>query len=269
MFDCRNLPQLSRERSKQRLDRASRVLGASVVSKLVAFALYLLGGKLEPLGAFSGIRVETLKALFKRGLVDGLPALEDRRCRSSTFLQHSPPELRLETKLVVEPQKLVVAFGDAVQVELPRRNPIQCRAVLLTMLDSGLLTLDEVATGLDLSTERVRKLRTKLLEGDVEALMDQRKGRQRDLLMTPVAKAEMIQQYVLNLQTGASTSSRQLMEDLAERCDIRLAERTIRLHVNRLGLRQIRVSLPALLEGLKKTSKPADPGEQPARTDQE
>lgn len=261
MLDCRNLPRLSHERSKQRLDRASRVLGAGVVSRLVAFVLYLLGAKLEPLGTFSGIRVETLKALFKRGLVDGLPAFEDRRRRSSTFLPLALPASKPKAKLIVKPEMIVVQLDDEVLIETRHQNPLQCRTVLLTMLDSGLLTLDEVATGLGLSTERVRKLRTKLLDNDVEALMDQRKGRQQDLLVTPEVKAEMIQQFVLNLQTGTSTSSRQLTEDLAERCGIRLAERTTRLHVGRLGLRQIRASLPELLEAVKKTPEPTDAGE--------
>jgi hypothetical protein len=269
MLDCRNMPELSRERSRQRLDRASRVLGEKVVSKLVALALYLLGAKLERLGEFSGIRVETLKALFKRSLVDGLPALEDRRRRSSTFLPQVSPAGTVKAKLVVKQETLVVQLDDEVQIETRHQNPIQCRAVLLTMLDSGLLTLDEVATGLGLSTERVRKLRTKLLEGDVEALIDQRRGRQRDLLMTPEVKGEVIQQYVLNLHTGTSTSSRQLTEDLADRCHIDLAERTIRLHVGKLGLRQIRSSLPALLEAVKKTPEPAGKGKSPARSDQE
>lgn len=268
MFDCRNLPRFSRERSMQRLDRANRVIGRKVVSKLVAFALYLLGAKVEPLAAFSGIGVNTLKALFKRGLVDGLPAFEDRRHGSSSFLPRAVPAGSTKAKLIIETEKMVVRLNDNMQIEAQHQNPLQCRTILLTLLESRLLTLEEVAIGLDLSTERVRKLRTKLLGGDVAALMDQRRGRQQDLLVTPEVKAEMIQQFVLNLQTGSSTSSRQLTEDLAERCEISVAERTIRLHMAGLGLRQIRESLPALLGALKKTPELTDTGEPPIRADQ-
>ncbi len=269
MLNYQDLPRLSPEQCLARYEAAKSALGEGVLVRLIAFVFFALGASRRGIAEGLGLPKPTLTSLAQRVVRDGLPALEDRRCRSSTFLQNAPQELRLQAKLVVEPEKLIVGFNDEARVELSRRNPVQCRTVLLTMLESGLLPANEVAAALELSTERVRQLRVKLIENDVEALMDQRRGRQRDLLVTPDVKAEMIQQYVLNLQTDASTSSRQLTEDLAERCDIRLAERTIRLHVSSLGLRQIRASLPALLEAVKKTPEPTDTGEPPARTDQE
>jgi len=269
MLNYQDLPRLSPEQCRARYEAAKGALGEGVLVRLIAFVFFALGASRRSIAEGLGLPKPTLTSLAQRVMRDGLPALEDRRRRSSTFQKHAPKELRLQPKLVVEPEKLIVAFNDEARVVLSRRNPIQCRTVLLTMLESGMLPANEVAAALELSTERVRQLRGKLIENDVEALLDQRRGRQQDLLVTPVVKAEMIQQYVLNLQTGTSISSRQLTEDLAERCDIRLAERTVRLHVNSLGLRQIRVSLPHLLEGVKKTPEPANTGEPPACTDQE
>ena len=70
MLDCRDLPQLSYERSQKRLERATGVLGAKVVTRLLAFSLYLLGANRDALAGCLGIRLETLKSLVKRGFSD-------------------------------------------------------------------------------------------------------------------------------------------------------------------------------------------------------
>jgi len=223
MLNYQDLPRLTPEQCRKRFESAMSALGEGVLTRLIAFALFALGAKRSGIAEELGLPSPTLTSLGQRVLRDGLPALEDRRCSSSTFLQHAPQEQRLEPKLTVGQENLVVAFKDDAKIELSRQNSIQCRTVLLTMLESGLLPASEVAAALELSTERVRQLRAKLIESDVEGLIDQRRGRQRDLLVTAEVKAEMIQQYVLNLQTGTSTSSRQITADLAARCDIRLA----------------------------------------------
>ncbi len=254
MLDCRDLPPLSYARSKKRLERATGVLGAKVVTRLLAFSLYLLGANRDALAGCLELRLETLKSLVKRGFSDGLAALEDRRS-SFTLLPCHSPVAKLEATVLLEPETLVVAFGEGTRMEIPLRNRIQCRTVLLTMAASKLLSVDAVGDGLGLSADRVRKLKTKLAHSDVvAALVDQRKGQQRDYRLTPEVKAELIQQYVVNLQTQGRTSSEKLRDDLRQRCNIEIASRTIRVHVVRLGLPLIRDSLPQLLAEVKKTS---------------
>lgn len=253
MLDCRDLPPLSYERSQKRLERATSVLGAKVVKRLLSFSLYLLGANRDALAGCLGIRLETLKSLVKRCFSDGVAALEDRRGGFSTFLPSQAPALKPKASL--EPDTVVVEFDEGTQIRIPLRNRIQCRTVLLTMAGSKLLSVDEVADVLGLSAERVRKLKTKLAQHDVvEALVDQRSGQQRDYRVTPEIKAELIQQYVVNLQTEGRTSSEKLKDDLSNRCDIKIASRTIRLHVAKLGLPLIRDSLSQLLSEVKKTS---------------
>lgn len=256
MLDCRELPKLSFERSQRRLEKAAGILGSNVVTRLLAFSLYLLGANRKALAGFTGIRLEALKSLVQRGFSDGLPALEDRRTKSSTFLPSQAFLPKFEPQVLVESEKLVVQFNEETRMEIPLGNPIQCRTVLLTMAESKLLSLDEVANAVGLSAERVRKLKTKLAKKDVvDALVDQRKGQQKDWLVTPEVKAELIQQYVVNLQSEGRTSSEKLKDDLSSRCNIVIAPRTIRLHVANLGLARIRESLPQLLAQVKKTAK--------------
>lgn len=246
------IPDLSAHKSKTRLEKAERILGAGVVSRILALALFLLGANRRELSQSLGMPLDTLKSLLKRTFAEGLPALEDRRSKSSIFL---PPEsAQLQPQLLIEDESLVVQFDERSRIHIPRNNPIQCRTVLLTLTEGNFLKMDDVAQGLELSCDRLGKLRRELLKNDVQALIDQRKGQQQDYRVNPEVKSEIVQQFVLNLQTQSATSSEQLSKDLAERCQIHLASRTIRLHVARLGLGRIRGSLLQLLDTAKKNS---------------
>jgi len=235
------------------MDHATRILGDEVVSRIFALALYLLGARRKELAGFLKIPVDTVKSLVQRVFSDGLPALEDRRRQASTFIPPVVgPKPDATCKLLSEQEKLVVELNESKRIEIPRRNPLQWRTVLMTMLETKLLSIGEVATAIGLSIERVRKLSKRLNQSDVFALIDQRRGQQQDYRLTPEVKAELIQQFVLNLQTNAGTSSKQLSEDLEKRCQIKVAGRTIRQHAAKLGLEKMRQSLPKLLTGFKK-----------------
>jgi hypothetical protein len=253
MLTYRELPQLSPEQCRRRLEEAKRALGEAVLNRLLGFALFSLGANRRAVAELVQLPQPTLQSVTERVLRDGLPALEDRRSKSSTLLPRATPKSP-PLRLRIEQNTLVVQVNEHQELVIPRQNVVQCRTVLLSMLECGLLGAGEVASGLGISTERVRQLRTRLHEGDAKELIDQRKGQQQDYRVSQEVKAEIIQQYVLNLQTDGRTSSDALRNDLLERCAIALSARTIRLHVNNLGLRRIRDSLPQLLAQVKKTS---------------
>ena len=68
-------------------------------------------------------------------------------------------------------------------------------------------------------------------------------------------KAELIQQFAVDIIAGGKTSGEAVSAELRERCDIALPARTVRHHLARMGLPAIRHSLPQLLDAVKKTSK--------------
>jgi hypothetical protein len=84
-------------------------------------------------------------------------------------------------------------------------------------------------------------------------LIDKRKGQIQDYRFTPEIKAELIQQVAANAITGKPTSSRAVSQHIKKRCNLVLPDRSVRLHMNKLGLPKILNSLPALVEDLKKT----------------
>ena len=180
---------------------------------------------------------------------------QGRRSKASTFLP-----TRVETpgplscKLIFRDDVIWVALGDEAKIRLLRRNTAQCKIVLLTLLDAKLLSFAQVAQALGLSEERTRKLRKALIEEDVNAVLDKRRGQQREYLVTPEVKSELIQQFVANALSGWPTSGRAIAEELQERCEIEVSERSVRLYVDKLGLSNIKETLPMLLESQKKRS---------------
>jgi len=92
---------------------------------------------------------------------------------------------------------------------------------------------------------------------DVYSIIDNRRGQSQDYRFTPEVKAELIQQIAANAICKKPTSSSVISEHLKQRCNLDLPDRSIRLHVKRMGLSEIVKSLPALVETLKKTPRNA------------
>ena len=254
MPNRQDLPSMSFVSSQKRMATATSVLGAKVTGRIIALALYFLGANLKALAEFVGLPLDTIKALVRRTLSDGLPALEDRRRRASAFLPKDEMPRPLSCKLLFEEEAFVVELDGEKRIELLRQNPTQCRTVLLTLLNAKLLDIGEVSRALGLSPERTRRLCKELIEGGVNAVLDKRRGQQNDYLFTSDVKSELVQQFTLNVLSGRPTSGRAIAKDLKQRCEMELSERSVRLHLNKLGLSRIADSLPELLKAQKKTS---------------
>jgi PIN domain nuclease of toxin-antitoxin system len=93
-----------------------------------------------------------------------------------------------------------------------------------------------------------------LNDEDIPALLDKRQGQKHDYQVTPEVKAEIIQQYVARIVTGRSASSDGITEVVNEQTQKELSPRTVRWHIQKLGLQSIKKTLPKLLDALKKNS---------------
>jgi len=254
MLNYQGSAEFSKQHSNNRINKANESLSEDVVNRILAFAFYLLGANLREIAHYFDSERVTLKAMIQRILAEGLPAFEDRRRCRSTFL----PALQgiLEKPVLhLTSENIIVDLNSHHRIEIPRANKIQSQSVLLTLLNSKLLKLGEVARALGLSAERTRKLKAALFKEDASGLIDKRRGQQRDYRVTPELKAEMIQQFVLNISTCTPTTSEQLSLDLKDRCNVEIEPRTMRLHLAKLGFPEIRETLPQLLQTVKKNSK--------------
>ena len=252
MSHCPSTLTFSATHADKRVEAAQSTLGEGVVRKLLAYALFLMGGRREEIAQHLGLPLGTLLSLLTRITRHGLPALEDRRHATSGFLPPVAEAPKIE--LVSGEAGITVDLGVERTVWLAATNPLQSKVFLLTLLNHGLLELSQVADLLGYSQAHTARLARQLREADVPALIDKRQGQQQEYRVTPAVKAELIQQFVVDLIARGRTSGEAISEQLQARCGIHLPARTVRHHLAQLGLPAIRRSLPQLLAEVKKTS---------------
>ena len=254
---CPSSLTFSRAHADKRVHAASSVLGEAVVQRLLAFALFLMGAKREDIARHVSMPLGTVLSLLTRIGRHGVAAIEDRRRRRSV-LQPVPSPAPPSPQASASPSHIVVEFGaSTATVSIPKDHPLQAKVFLLTLLDSGVLDRSQVAHLLGYSTTHVTRLARQLAEGDAVALLDRRQGQQQDYRITPRIKAELVQQFTLDLITRGQTSGEAIAAELEARCQLSVPARTVRHHLARMGLPSIKHSLPQLLAAVKKTSAPS------------
>ena len=249
MINCQTIP-FSQKLQQQRMTQAQSILGSRVVKHIICFVLYLFGVDRKSISDLLRTPPGTIRSIIRAILHNGLPALEDRRQSSSTFLP--PQEKSFKVNIRTEGQSVIIDFGVAGQLAIPRQNTLQTRVILLTLLDNNLISTREVSEVLGFSMAHTLNLAQKLHTDDITALIDKRQGQQQEYRFTPEVKAELIQQFVLGIVSSGKSSGKLLANHLQERCELTLSERSIRDHISKLGLSRIKKTLPNLLSVLKK-----------------
>jgi hypothetical protein len=245
----------SPERSHTRVHQAKTLFGERIVNRILAWALFLLGASKPMICSELGVKPGSLRTLLYRLQHQGLGALEDRRCKTSSFKRETSTAAVQPLRVSLEEQDDLhqIRFSDSLNIQIPASNPLLLKSWLLCLLNNGALTRREVAQALQLSEDRVSKLAKKIDEQDITGLLDQRRGQQHDYVFTPAIKGELIQQFVIDLVYEGKTSGAALSKHLKERCDCELSPRTILHHLSDMGLSTIKRTLPAHLEAVKKT----------------
>ncbi len=254
-MDCQQL-SFSPTLGAERRGKAEKLLGQSVVTKILAVALFWLGARRPAIAAGLGTPENSLRTTVRVILRDGPGAFEDRRHHHRPCPSPAPrPAAAEAVTLAREGDVIAVRFGAMEGVlSLPVTNQVQSRVVLLSLVDSGLISAQDTAAMLGLSAVHVRHLSARLAGGDVEALRDQRRGQRQQHVLTAEVKSEIVLQYAANAMTGRSTSSRAVVADIGERCDVALSARTVRHGLAGLGLGKLTTALPELVDRIKKGS---------------
>lgn len=251
-IDCQSLA-FSARLSQSRMSQAMQLFGASVLQRVLSYSLYVLGVNRNAISQAMGIPSETAKSILKTINRDGLSAFEDRRRKGSSFLPQALPEPQPIT-IREEQDQLWVDFGISGRVlKLNREDPLQVKTILLTMVNSGLLTKRQAAEVLKLTPSYTASLARRLDEQGACALVDRRQGQKKDFRVPREVKAELVQQFAVDVITSGRTSGSAISAELKERCSITIPSRTVRHHLARMGLRKIKGSLPQLVSAIKKT----------------
>jgi len=245
-MDCRPLV-FSAEKSQERIGKALRVFPRKLLMRIMAFALHLQGAKRKDVAALVAMPEESVKTLLYVVMRDAFPALRDRRC-SAASVAH--PQLSVHRNH----EGWDIELGCGQTLNIPASHPIQARTVVLSLLNTEAISVRQCALALGVSVRHCRQLGRKLAGNDVaEALIDKREGQKQDYRVGSEQKAEIIHQLAARAVIGLSTSSQVLAEQVNKRTQSALSARTIRWHIHRLGLSNIRKTLPQLVETLKKT----------------
>ncbi len=241
--------------SNKRIQSACRLIGVKTVHRILGITLFWLGGNREKICEFLNIPMGTFFSFLNRFQRDGLKALEDQRERADK--PKSSHAISQNLELIFGERKVVIKTpSDINRLIVDPSNVVQFKTLILSFMNSGFLSIKEVSEQLGISERHVRDLNKNLRADDVEALFDKRRGQRIEYAFNESVKAEIIQQFVVNLVNRRSIVSSKITQQVNEACQTSLSERAMRQHLSKLGLHKIKESLPTLLEDVKKSSKP-------------
>lgn len=241
--------------SSKRILQARAIFGDRIINSILGWALFLLGASKPMICSALGFKPGSLRTLLYRLQKQGLAALEDRRSKTSSFkpkVAVAPVE-PLKLSLHVNEDDHLIRFGDSFHIQIPRSNPLLLKSILLCLFNNRMISRPEVANALRLSEDRVGKLSKIMAKEDITGLLDKRRGQQQDYVFTPQIKGELIQQFVIDIVQDGKISGAGLSKHIKERCQYDLSPRSILYHLNSMGLSDIKSTIFANLEMVKKT----------------
>ena len=254
MINCQEI-FFSKHYSKKRIEIANSIIGEKIVKKIIAFALYLLGASRREVAQLLKLPYDTFKSFTNRIEQEGISVLIDRRLNPKKDLCNKS-KAHQKVQAEFKDDFLIINFGLEDKIlKIPKRNTIQIKTIVLTLLENNFIDTHNASILLNCSSLYIQRLNRKLHNNDVFILIDKRHGQQQDYIFKSEIKAEIIQQFSVNAAIGKKTSSQTLVEDLKERCNLDLSSRSIRFHIEKLGLSKIKNTLPQLIESFKKKLK--------------
>lgn len=261
--NCANV-NFSPAKAEKRIRKANDLLGKNLVRWIIGFALFLLGAKRKDVSDLLGTPYETLNSFIKRIWKGGAKAFEDRRISSPSTTATPPTSTPTEPAVcvpnaIIQEDEIVVHFPyeSSAHIRIPytNTNKVVAKAFLLTLLENRILDSQTVTDILGYARNHTLYLKREMIAGSTGVLIDGRHGQKQDYVFKPEIKAELILQCSANAIAGKSTASEVLAIDLMERCALDLSPRSIRYHIQKLGLKNIDVTLPEIIQRLKKNSR--------------
>ncbi len=253
IMDCQDIA-FSKKQSQKRIEKALQVIPLQVLKKIMFFALYILGVKINTIASLVKIPEESGRTTVSRVMKDGIYAFHDRRQSAKSNKMQRPHQQGMQTTVSIEDTCCTITFGKTEHsLIIPKSHRVHLRAVLLSLLQANLLTVHTVSSALGITDARCRELSKKLISNGVsKVLVDKRQGQKQDFLVDKTIKAELIQNFAARAVTGYSISSHALAAIINNIKKTNISSRTIRWHMNKMGLMKIKKTLPKLVETLKK-----------------
>lgn len=255
MIDFQSEVSFSQPLAKKRIEQATELFGAKTINRIMAVSLFLLGGNRKQISKSLCFSIGTLFSFLTRFHRKGVFAFIDQREKpKATNIVQEEKKVPIGLEFVFGEQKKVFSISsEKWKLTVNSSNYLQFKTLILTFMNSGVLTAKQASEELGLSDRHVRELGKKLEKYDIGSLIDKRQGQKKNYVFSDDVQAELIQQFTANIITTRSTSSSEITKQVNEACNSSLSDRTVREYVSKLGLNKIKDSLPELLNTLKKT----------------
>ena len=252
MINCQNIT-FSQTRSNERIEKAYSSFGEKVVKRIIALAFYWCGVNRKQISEILNLPLDTVKSCIKNLLSNGITAFEDRRKKVSAFL---PIEKKddISISLFSDNDNFIIKINSDIEIKIQQKNKLHLKTLILTLLNNNLINLKHAAKALNFSDVHVNNLAKAIESEDVHGLLDKRKGQTKDYKVNPEVKGELIGQFALASINKQKTTGKALAQQLKNQCQLDVSGRTIRYHIEKLGLNKIKKSLPKMYNELKKNS---------------
>ena len=250
-IDCRTL-SFSPELSAKRLNKAQLVFGEKVIKRIICFCLYIFGVRRIEISETVKLPENTVRTMLKAISKDGFVAFFDRRKKKENRIgNQSDKSIKRKDIQITELHDSYQISINKLDISISKKNKHQLKAMLLTFAENGLISKTHAGKLLNISSSHVGYLINIMSENDLLYLIDKRQGQQQDYVFTPKIKSELILQFASNAVLGKPTSGSALANDLKEREQLDLSDRSIRMYISKLGLKGVDEKLRLMIE--KKT----------------
>lgn len=242
----------SPELSFNRISKAEFVFGSKMLKRIICFCLYILGVRRVEIAKAINLPENTVRTMLKAISCDGFEAFFDRRKKQENrMISFSDTPAKGKAIKITELQDCFLISINGIDISVSKKNKQQLKAILLTFTENALISKTHTGKLLNISPSHIGHLLKSLSRSDLSCLTDKRRGQQQDLVFTPEIKSELILQYSANAVSGKPTSGAILASDLKERTGHDLSERSIRMWLSKLGLKNMDKKLMLMVE--KKT----------------
>lgn len=256
MSNCRIKPSsldFSADKSEVRIKQASKLFGIPLIKRILAFALYLMGADRKALAQRLELPTGTVYSLLNRISKKGFYGLEDHRRKKAPLPQEKvTPEPSVQT--AVDSAETRISMSGDYCLKIPLDDTLRSRTVILSLADNGILDNQTAAELLSCSTGYVSALLQTLRKEGACGLIDQRNGQQSDYKITAQVKEQVIAQTAAHILTGRPASSAEITKELNSRTELNLSDRTVRQHMSKMALTNLKKTLPSLIDTFKKNS---------------
>ncbi len=255
MSNYLNNIKFSEDKSQIRMKRAKKLFGETFVTKMIAFTLYLLGTTRDDIAHYTLMPKGTLFSLLTRVSKNGLAGLIDQRIQKKRKSEAKTQTATLSCKTDIDGNILLRSGSSESHLSVTSGDILHRKILLLTFLENNLISYEIVAETLNISKRHVSNLCKKLREEGVKGLLDQRIGQKNDYVFSPKIKSELILQFVTNVSSNNKTSGHAIATDLYKRTGLDLAERSVRMHLSKLGLNSLVSKMKEMVCSQKKNSR--------------